>query len=100
MFDFMNDRAPDEGFTVEVDPALESDAPEDAGERPAWLVAHMSGYQKQRQNVYDRTKRLLATGGFLTGSFDEHRWKETAKAEAGLTRAQAGVSRSRGDQLY
>ena len=99
MFDFMNDRAPDEGFTVEVDAAPEAGNGE-AGERPAWLEAHMSGYQKQRQNVYDRTKRLLASGGFLTGGFDEHRWKETAKAEAGLVRAQAGVSRSRGDQLY
>ena len=102
MFDFMNDRAPDEDFTVEVDPALEAEAPadEDGGERPAWLEAHMSGYQKQRQNVYDRTERLLAGGGFLSGNFDDHRWKETAKAEAGLVRAQAGVSRSRGDQLY
>ena len=103
MFDFMNDQAPDEGFTVETDPALEVEADpadEDGGERPAWLEAHMSGYQKQRQNVYDRTKQLLAGGGFLSGGFDDHRWKETAKAEAGLVRAQAGVSRSRGDQLY
>ena len=102
MFDFMTDRGPDEGFTVEADPALEAEAPADegGGERPAWLEAHMSGYQKQRQNVYDRTERLLANGGFLSGNFDEHRWKETAKAEAGLVQAQAGVSRSRGDQLY
>ena len=110
MFDFMNDQAPDEGLTVELDPALEADdAPSetdadlsaaDAGERPAWLEAHMSGYQKQRQNVYDRTKRLIDRANPFTDSFDGHRWKETAKAEAGLVRAQAGVSRSRGDQLY
>ena len=102
MFDFMNDQAPDEGFTVEADPALEAEAPADegAGERPAWLEAHMSSYQKHRQNVYDRTKRLVDRANPFTQSFDSHRWKETAKAEAGLVRAQAGVSRSRGDQLY
>ena len=107
MFDFMNDQAPDEGLTVELDTALEADAAPspgadsaEDGERPAWLEAHMSGYQKQRQNVYDRTERLLAGGGPFSGGFDGHRWKETAKAESGLVRAQAGVSRSRGDQLY
>ena len=103
----MNDQAPDEGLTVELDTALEADAAPspgadsaEDGERPAWLEAHMSGYQKQRQNVYDRTKHLLASGGPFSGGFDGHRWKETAKAEAGLVRAQAGVSRSRGGQLY
>ncbi len=106
MFDFMADRAPDEDFTVEADPTLETDAPTheageaEGGERPAWLQAHMSEYQKQRQNVYDRTLRLLARGNPFTRSFDEHREKETAKAEAGLVRAQAGISRARGDQLY
>ena len=106
MFDFMADRAPDEDFTVEADPALTADAPTlaageaDGGERPAWLQAHMSEYQKQRQDVYDRTLRMLARGNPFTQSFDDHREKETAKAEAGLVRAQAGISRARGDQLY
>ncbi len=106
MFDFMADRAPDEDFTVEADPALEADTPAleadeaEGGERPAWLQAHMSEYQKQRQNVYDRTLRLLRRGNSFTESFDDHREKETAKAEAGLVRAQAGISRARGDQLY
>ena len=106
MFDFMADRAPDEDFTVEADPTLEADAPAleadeaEGGERPAWLEAHMSEYQKQRQDVYDRTLRLLARGNPFTESFDDHREKETAKAEAGLVRAQAGISRARGDQLY
>ena len=68
MFDFMADRAPDEDFTVEADPTLEADTPAldgdgaEGGERPAWLQAHMSEYQKQRQNVYDRTLRLLRRG--------------------------------------
>ncbi len=106
MFDFMADRAPDEDFTVEADPALEADTPThetdgaEGGERPAWLQAHMSEYQKQRQNVYDRTLQLLRRGNSFTRSFDDHREKETAKAEAGLVRAQAGISRARGDQLY
>ncbi len=110
MFDFMADRAPDEDFTVEADPTLETDAPAgertpaadgaEGGERPAWLQAHMSEYQKQRQDVYDRTLRLLARGNPFTESFGDHREKETAKAEAGLVRAQAGISRARGDQLY
>ena len=106
MFDFMTDRAPGEDLTVEADPALEADAPSpeaggtEAGERPAWLEARMSEYQKQRQNVYDRAVRMLHRGNPITRSFDDHREKETAKAEAGLVRAQAGVSRARGEQLY
>ena len=106
MFDFMTDRAPGEDLTVEADPALEADAPSpeadgaEAGERPARLEAHMSEYQKQRQNVYDRAVQMLHRGNPITRSFDDHREKETAKAEAGLVRAQAGISRARGEQLY
>ena len=32
MFDFMNDQAPDEGLTVELDPALEADPPPPQGQ--------------------------------------------------------------------
>ena len=48
----------------------------------------MSEYQKQRQDVYDRTMRLLRRGNPFARSFGDHREKETAKAEAGLVRAR------------
>ena len=53
----------------------------------------MSGYQKQRQRVYDRAHHMVGSGGYL------HTDVEDAKAEAGLVRAEAQVSRARGDQL-
>ncbi len=53
----------------------------------------MSGYQKQRQRVYDRAHHMVGSGGYL------HADVEDAKAEAGLVRAEAQVSRARGDQL-
>ena len=53
----------------------------------------MSGYQKQRQRAYDRAHHMVGSGGYL------HADVEDAKAEAGLVRAEAQVSRARGDQL-
>ena len=53
----------------------------------------MSGYQKQRQRVYDRAHHMVGSGGYL------HADVEDAKAEAGLVRAEAQVRRARGDQL-
>ena len=53
----------------------------------------MSGYQKQRQRVYDRAHHMVGSGDYL------HADVEDAKAEAGLVRAEAQVRRARGDQL-
>ena len=50
-------------------------------------------YQRERQRVYDRVQHLVHSAGY--GHVDV----EDAKAEAGLVRAQAHVSRARGDQL-
>ncbi len=99
MFDFRDDRAPDEGFTVQ--------APARAGlngeANPAGPDGWMSGYQRRRQTVYDRAERLTADRGKPwdpSYTFADHREAETAKAEAGLVRAQAGISRAQGEQLY
>lgn len=98
MFDFLDDRAPDEGFTVQ--------APTPGGfngGEPAGLDACMSGYQRRRQAVYDQARRLVDNRGNPWNpayTFADHREKETAKAEAGLVRAQAGISRAQGEQLY
>ena len=96
MFDFRDDRAPDEGFTVQ--------APAPAGdENPAGPDAWMSEYQQRRQTVYDRANRLIdqrPNPWDASGAFADHREAETAKAEAGLVRAQAGISRAQGEQLY
>ena len=55
----------------------------------------MSAYQKRRQGVYDRAKSMCRdTGRYAHGD------TEIAKAEAGLVRHQAWVSRGRGAQLY
>ena len=52
-----------------------------------------SRYQRQRQRVYDRAAHMVDSGGY------EHADVEDAKAEAGLVRAEAQISRARGDQL-
>ena len=96
----MQDYPPYEGMAVEVRPGAADTGGRPDGERPAWLDAHMSGYQKQRQGAYDRVNRLKeeypSAGGLdPVGS----RVFEDAKAEAGLVRAEAGVSRARGEQL-
>ena len=107
MFDFMADQAPDEDFTVEADPALTADAPTleggeaEGGERPAWLQAHMSEYQKQRQDVYDRTLQLLRRGNSFTRSFGDHREKKPPKpkpdsSEPRPVSAAPGETRSTG----
>ena len=127
MFDYMMDHPPTEGLTVEhrSAPAADTDgeaagpsvSAADYGEQaPAsgngtggdnsggpwdgsWLAAYMSGYQKQRQQVYDRVRRLVGGPDVFARSLAERRDAEDAKAEAGLVRAQAGISRSQGDQL-
>ena len=50
-------------------------------------------YQRERQRVYDRVQHLVHSAGY------GHADVEDAKAEAGLVRAQAQVSRARGDLL-
>ena len=52
-----------------------------------------SRYQKQRQRVYDRAAHMVDSAGY------GHADVEDAKAEAGMVRAEAQVSRARGDQL-
>ena len=99
MFDFLDDRAPDEGFAVQAPIS----AGFNGGEKTAGLDACLSGYQRRRQAVYDQAKRLVDNRGNpwnTAYTFADHREKETAKAEAGLVRAQAGISRAQGEQLY
>ena len=50
-------------------------------------------YQRQRQRVYDRARHMVDSGRY------GHADVEDAKAEAGLVRAEAQISRARGDQL-
>ena len=52
-----------------------------------------SGYQKQRQRVYDRAHHMVRSRGYA------HADVEDAKAEAALVRAEASISRARGDQV-
>ena len=54
----------------------------------------MTRYQKERQRVYDRARHSVSD---LAGH--PHRDVEDAKAEAGLVRHQARMSRAQGDQL-
>ena len=53
----------------------------------------ISRYQKQRQRVYDRTTHMVDSAGYGLADVED------AKAEAGMVRAEAQVSRARGDQL-
>ena len=50
-------------------------------------------YQSERQRVYDRAQHMVSTGGYA------HADVEDAKAEAGLVKAEAQISRARDDQL-
>ena len=52
-----------------------------------------SRYQQERQRVYDRAAHMVHDGGYA------HADVEDAKAEAGLVREQAKVSRARGGQI-
>ena len=52
-----------------------------------------SRYQRERQRVYDRAQHMADSGGYT------HADVEDAKAEAGLVREQAKVSRARGGQI-
>ena len=53
----------------------------------------MSAYQQHRQRVYDRAEHMLRRDGY------RHAEVEDAKTEAGLVRAEAQISRARGEQL-
>ena len=53
----------------------------------------MTDYQKQRQRAYDRAAHMVRAGGYA------HADVEDAKAEAGLVREQARISRARGGQI-
>ena len=57
------------------------------------LGVFMSDYQKERQRVYDRADHMVGSRGHA------HAEVECAKAEAGLVRGEAQISRVRGDQL-
>ena len=52
-----------------------------------------SRYQQERQRVYDRAAHMVNTAGYA------HADVEDAKAEAGLVRDQAKVSRAKGGQI-
>ena len=52
-----------------------------------------SRYQQERQRVYDRAAHMVNTGGYA------HADVEDAKAEAGLVREQAKVSRAKAGQI-
>ena len=52
-----------------------------------------SRYQQERQRVYDRAQHMADTAGY------SHADVEDAKAEAGLVREQAKVSRAKGGQI-
>lgn len=52
-----------------------------------------SRYQRKRRRVYARARHMTESGGYA------HPDVEDAEAEAALVRAQAQVSRARGDQL-
>ena len=52
-----------------------------------------SRYQQERQRVYDRAAHMVNSGGYA------HADVEDAKAEAGLVREQAKVSRAKGGQI-
>ena len=54
----------------------------------------MTRYQKERQRVYDRAQHMVDN---LRGH--PHREIEDAKAEAGLVRNRARISRAQGDEL-
>ena len=54
----------------------------------------MTRYQKERQRVYDRARHMVQD---LQGH--PHRETEDAKAEAGLVRNRARISRAQGDEL-
>ena len=53
----------------------------------------MSAYQRHRQRVYGRVEHMTRRGGY------RHAEVEDAKTEAGLVRAEAQISRARGEQL-
>ena len=52
-----------------------------------------SRYQQERQRVYDRAQHMAHSSGYA------HADVEDAKAEAGLVREQAKVSRAKGGQI-
>lgn len=86
MYDYLLDVA-------DQDPIVPSRLSPSAAERsPNGLF--MTRYQKDRQRVYDRARHLVDD---LRSH--PHRETEDAKAEAGLVRHQARVSRAQGDEL-
>ena len=52
-----------------------------------------SRFQKERQRVYDRAHYMVKSAAYAHGDVED------AKAEAALVRAEAQISRARGDQL-
>ena len=77
-------------------------ADQDTGQ-PAGVVAPLADgsptdlfktdYQKERQRVYDRADHMIQSSRYA------HSEVECAKAEAGLVRGEAQISRARGEQL-
>ncbi|MDE0370162.1 MAG: HNH endonuclease signature motif containing protein [bacterium] len=85
MYGYLLDFADDDT----AQPAEADSVPTDGAPRDLF----MSGYQKQRQRVYDRADHMLNSRGYA------HSEVECAKAEAGLVRGEAQISRARGEQL-
>ena len=63
------------------------------GQAPTPRDVFMTAYQRDRQRVYDRASHMTRSGAY------RHPEVEDAKAEAAPVRAEAQVSRARGDQL-
>ena len=86
MYDYLFDVA-------DQDPIRPNHPSRSAAERSDGGV-FMTRYQKERQRVYDRARHMVQD---LQGH--PHRETEDAKAEAGLVRNRARISRAQGDEL-
>lgn len=85
MFDYLLDYP--EADSAQPSPAVT------AGVRGSHPGMFMTRYQKERQSAYDRARHVVEGRGHLPPDVED------AKAEAGLVREQAAVSRARGGQL-
>lgn len=84
MFDYLMDGEPSD---------TDATSPEDTRAAESPFDMYMTGYQKQRQRVYDRARHMVHSGNQARVEMED------AKLEAGLVRAEARVSRARGEQL-
>ena len=63
------------------------------GQAPTPREVFMTAYQRDRQRAYDRASHMTRSGAY------RHPEVEDAKTEAALIRAEAQISRARGEQL-